>query len=78
MASFTRSDLTRPFRVRFAIRLSLEVPELRHAIPKARAWITHAERERMALVVKDSVGKRYRQVDSEYGWLCVCLCVRPA
>ena len=65
MASLTRSDLIRPFRVRFAIRLSLEVPELRHAIPKARAWIIHAEDERRTLVAKDSVGEQYGDVNSE-------------
>lgn len=39
MASLTRSDLTRPFRARLATRLSLDVPELRQAIPKARIWM---------------------------------------
>jgi hypothetical protein len=44
IASLTRSDSMRPLRARLATRPSLDVPELRHAIPMLRVCVPPAER----------------------------------
>lgn len=45
MASLTRSDLMSPLRVRLSIKLSLEVPWLRHAMLAARTGAVRTRRE---------------------------------